>query len=90
MIGAAEQQAQVHAEDGHDRGQRGAQPVLDDHRPLGQALGPGGADVVLAHRLQHARPVSRAYSAAYRKARRIHGSTRFRAHSSGFWVKGRT
>jgi hypothetical protein len=30
--------------------------------------------------------VSRAYRAAYRKARVIHGRTRFRAQSNGFWV----
>ena len=32
--------------------------------------------------------VSRAYRAAYRKARVTHGSTRFRAHSAGLWVIG--
>ena len=56
MIAPPSSSAQVHAEDRDDRGQRGAQPVLDDHGPLGQALGPRGTDVVLAHRLQHARP----------------------------------
>ena len=32
--------------------------------------------------------VSRAYSAAYRKASVIQGKIRFRAHSAGFWVNG--
>ena len=32
--------------------------------------------------------VSRAYSAAYRNARTIQGSTRFLAHRNGFWVNG--
>src|SRR5450631_1704262 len=51
--GAAEQTAEVEAEDGDDRGERGAQGVLAHHRPGRQALGPRGPDVVLPHRLQH-------------------------------------
>ena len=52
---AAEQQAEVEAEDGEDRRQRAAQAVLDHDRALAQALRPGRADVVLVHGLQHAR-----------------------------------
>ena len=33
---------------------RGAQPVLEDHRALGQPLGARGSDVVLAERLEQA------------------------------------
>src|SRR5215203_6972398 len=52
---AAEQDAQVEAEDGDDRGDRGAQAVLEDDPPLVEALRPGGADVVLAHDVQQVR-----------------------------------
>ena len=50
---AAEQAGQVEAGGGDDRGQAGAQRVLADDGALRQALGPGGADVVLAQGLQH-------------------------------------
>ena len=85
---AAEQQAEVQAEDGEDRRQRGAQPVLDHDRAFRQALGPGRADVVLAHRLQHAARVSRAYCAENRNASVIHGRSRSYAHCAGFSVNG--
>ena len=49
---AAEQRADVDAELGDDRGQRGPHAVPVDHPALGQALGPGGPDVVLAERLE--------------------------------------
>src|SRR5215213_3651397 len=52
---AAEQDAQVEAEDGDDRGDRGAQAVLEDDLPLVEALGAGGADVVLAHHVEQVR-----------------------------------
>src|ERR671921_170852 len=45
---AAEQDAEVEAEDGDDRGDRGAQAVLEHDLPLVEPLGAGGADVVLA------------------------------------------
>src|SRR5919198_113845 len=50
---AAEQDADVQAQHGDHRRERGPQDVLDDHAPLAQALGPGGADVVLTHDLEH-------------------------------------
>src|SRR3954453_20472470 len=46
---AAEEDAEIEAEDGHDRRDRGAQAVLEDDAPLAQALRPRGADVVLPH-----------------------------------------
>ena len=49
---AADEQRDVEAEDRDDRGQARAQPVLEDHPPLGQALRARGADVVLAERLE--------------------------------------
>ena len=49
-------QAQIQAEDGDDGRQRGPQSVFEHHRPLGQALGPGRADEVLTHGLQHGSP----------------------------------
>ena len=53
---AADQQAEVQAEDREHRRERAAQAVLDHHPALSEALGPRGADVVLVHRLEHARP----------------------------------
>ena len=50
---AAEQDADVDAELGDDRRQRRAQRVPEDHPPLGQALRPCGADVVLTHDVEH-------------------------------------
>ena len=53
--GGADQLAEVDAEDGDDRRQRGAQTVLHDDGVPRQALRPSGADEVLTHRLEHAR-----------------------------------
>ena len=49
---AAEQLADVHAQLRDDRREGGADAVPEDHPPLGQPLGPGRADVVLAERLE--------------------------------------
>src|SRR5215469_1768232 len=53
--GGADQLAEVDAEDGDDRRQRGAQTVPHDDGAPGQALRTRGADEVLTHRLEHAR-----------------------------------
>ena len=50
---AAEQAGEVEAGRRDDRGQPGAQGVLDDDRALGQALGPRGAHVVVVEDLEH-------------------------------------
>ena len=49
---AADQQGDVETEDRHDRRQARAQPVLEDHLPLGEPLGARRPDVVLAERLE--------------------------------------
>ena len=46
---AADEERDVEPEHRHDRRQAGAQPVPEDHALLGQPLGAGRADVVLAH-----------------------------------------
>src|SRR5580704_6156607 len=52
-IGLGEAYARIEeGEDGDDRRQAGAQTVLEDHPALGQPLRTGGADVVLAERLE--------------------------------------
>ena len=48
--------AQVDAELADDRREGRPQPVPVDHPPLGQALGPGRADVVLTQHLQQRAP----------------------------------
>ena len=55
MIVVPIKRADIDAEDGDDRRQRGAQAVLDHDRPPIEALGPRRADVVLVHRLEHVR-----------------------------------
>src|SRR5689334_22227395 len=50
---AAEEATEVETGGGHDRGERGAQAVPADDLALTDALGAGGADVVLAHGLEH-------------------------------------
>src|SRR5215217_4384999 len=47
--GAAEQDAEIEAEDGDDRGDRRAQPMAEDYPALPESLGAGRTDVVLAH-----------------------------------------
>ena len=47
----AEQDADVQAEQRDDRRDRRAHAVAEDHAALGQALGPGRADVVLLQRV---------------------------------------
>ena len=54
--GAAEQAADVEGDDGGERDERVAEGVPHDDRPLGEALGPGRADVVLVQHLEHAGP----------------------------------
>ena len=49
--GAAEEDADVEPRHRHDRRERGAEAVPEDHAPLAQALRAGGADVVLAEDL---------------------------------------
>ena len=44
----------VEAKHGHERTDRGAHTVLEDHRPLAKALRARGPDVVLAHHLKQA------------------------------------
>ena len=53
--GAAECQGDVEPEDGDDREHAVPEDVRAEHRVLGDALGPCGAHVVLAHRLHHVR-----------------------------------
>src|SRR6266508_4094634 len=48
---ASQQRAQVQADQVHHRGEAGAHAVLEDDLPLRQPFDPGGADVVLTHRL---------------------------------------
>src|SRR6476469_4177625 len=52
---AADQGAEVEAEDGDDRDQRVAHHVAAHHPALAEALGPRGAHVVLVHHVEHAR-----------------------------------
>ena len=52
---AADQGAEVEAEERHDRDQRVAQDVAGAHLALGQALGLRRAHVVLVHRVEHVR-----------------------------------
>ena len=52
---AGHQEAELQADDGGDRDQGVAQHVAAQHPALRQALGAGGADIVLAQRLQHRR-----------------------------------
>src|SRR5215470_3323817 len=53
--GPAEEEAHLHAQHGDDRIDGVLEHVARDHRALGQPLGAGGADVVLADDLEHAR-----------------------------------
>ena len=46
----------VEGDDGGHRDQRVAERVPHHHRALGEALGSGGADVVLVQHLEHAGP----------------------------------
>src|SRR5215510_14648237 len=52
--GAGQEVPELQAEDGHHRDGGVLQAVADHHRPPGQPLRPGRADVVLAEHLQHA------------------------------------
>ena len=52
---AAQQAGEVEAGHRDQRGQRGAHAVLDQHPPRREALGLRGAEVVLAHGLEHER-----------------------------------
>src|SRR5882757_2044271 len=53
---ATDHRGEIEAGDRHDGTQRGPQSVLDDDPRPRQTLRPGGADVVLGHRLEHLRP----------------------------------
>ncbi len=53
--GAGQQRAELEADDRQDGVQRVAECVAVDHRIFRQALGAGGADVVLAELLEHGR-----------------------------------
>ena len=53
MIAPPSRAGEVQAGGGHDRGQAGAQRVLDDDRSLGQALGARRPHVVVAQNLEH-------------------------------------
>ena len=54
--GAADDSADVERDDRGDRDERVAERVTHDDRALGEALGASGADVVLVHHLEQARP----------------------------------
>ena len=60
---AADQQRDADADHRDDRHRGVAQRMAHQHARFGQALGAGGADVVLGQRLEHAARVMRAISA---------------------------
>ena len=53
--GAGQQQADLQADGGDHRDQRIAQGMQADDAAVGEALGAGGADIVLAQHLEHGR-----------------------------------
>ena len=71
-IGPGQQRAEVDAEERDHRDQRVPQGVHADHPPLGQPLGPGGADVVGPHRFDQAGP-GQAGHVAQRQGAEHHG-----------------
>src|SRR5712691_6298571 len=54
--GAAEQGAELQADDGHDRYERVAEGVPEHDHPIPQALRARGHEVIAAQDLEHARP----------------------------------